>query len=229
VKSPTVLLTESPIESPMESHTEQACAREPVLNVAAFTKNSRVVGPGLRDALWVQGCSIRCPGCVNTAYFEHEPRLLLPVSRLLAHFAARCGSIDGLSVLGGEPTEQAEAVAALVEGVRDLGFSTVVYSGRTYERLASSGEPSIRRLLAATDLLIEGPFVQALADPSLRWRGSRNQRLYHLTGRLVGTDPDEDRVAGEILVASDRVLLNGVGLAPLQVLLKREHAPCTGK
>jgi len=107
----------------------------PPLNLAAFLKETRMAGPGLRDAVWVQGCSIRCSGCANQAYLAHQERRLVSVERLLTHFAARRGKIDGLSVLGGEPTEQPEAVAALLQGVQAMGFSTVLFSGRIWESL----------------------------------------------------------------------------------------------
>jgi anaerobic ribonucleoside-triphosphate reductase activating protein len=151
----------------------------PRLNAAAFLKDTRMAGPGVRDALWVQGCSIRCPGCANQAYLAHDERRLLGVERLLAHLATRRDRIDGLSVLGGEPTEQPDAVAALLEGTQALGLSTVVFSGRTWESL--DADPACVKLLRHTDLLIDGPFLLAEQDPTLAWRGSRNQRLLRLS------------------------------------------------
>jgi len=184
-----------------------------IINAAAFLKDTNVVGPGLRDALWVQGCTIRCPGCANQAFLPHRPRRALEVNRLLAHFARRRGQIDGLSVLGGEPTEQAPAVAALLEGVQSLGFSTVVFTGRTLEELEESGDAALLRLLAATDLLIDGPFRQAERDSTLHWRGSRNQRLHYLTPRLRGLHPEG--CSGEVVVSIRGILLNGVGTRAL--------------
>ncbi len=61
-----------------------------MLNIAAFLKGSRVGGPGLRDILWVQGCSICCPGCANQAYLSHEPRVLMRVEQVIDHFRDFC-------------------------------------------------------------------------------------------------------------------------------------------
>lgn len=180
------------------------------LNVAAFLKDSCVVGPGLRDAIWVQGCSILCPGCANVDYLPHITRRLMPISRLLRHFALRIGQIDGISVLGGEPTEQAEGVTLLLEGTRELGMSTVVFTGRLYEDLYRLPDLAIQRLLRATDLLIDGPFVANEWDSSLRWRGSHNQRLLYLTPRLQGQEAEHKLPAGEMILGSDRILINGV-------------------
>ncbi len=181
-----------------------------VLNTAAFLKDSRTVGPGVRDALWVQGCTIGCPGCGNQAFLPQVARRALPVSAVLRHCERRRGVIDGLSVLGGEPTEQAAAVATLLEGVRALGLSVVVFTGRLYEDLVADPDPDVHRLLAATDLLIDGPFVLAERDPTLRWRGSRNQRLLCLTARLQDHLPGVEVPASEVIIGRDRILFNGV-------------------
>jgi anaerobic ribonucleoside-triphosphate reductase activating protein len=185
----------------------------PPLNLAAFLKETRMAGPGLRDAVWVQGCSIRCPGCANQAYLAHQERRLVPVERLVAHFAVRCGKIDGLSVLGGEPTEQPEAVAALLQGVQAMGFSTVLFSGRTWESLRD--DPACADLLAHTDLLIDGPFLLAQQDLTLAWRGSRNQRLLRLTGRFQPEDLEPPAANGEVIIGPRGVLLHGIGTRAL--------------
>lgn len=189
-----------------------AAGAPPDLNLAALMRGTRMVGPGLRDAVWVQGCSLRCPGCANQAYLAHDRRMQVPVARLLAHLAARRGWIDGVSVLGGEPTEQPRGVAALLAGARALGLSTVVFSGHTIERLRR--DPACARLLAHTDLLIDGPFVAALRDPALHWRGSRNQRLLRLSNRFADSDLAPPPANGEVVLAPDRLLFHGVGTRP---------------
>jgi len=187
-----------------------------VLNLAAFLKSTRMVGPGLRDAVWVQGCTVGCPGCANQAYLPHIRRVQMPVERLLAHFRGRRGRIDGLSVLGGEPTEQAGAVTALLEGVKKLGFSTVVFSGLTYEVLQK--DPCCRALLAHTDLLVDGPYVESLSDPELHWRGSHNQRLLRLSERFTPADLEPPAANGEIILSPRGALLHGIGTVPLRAL-----------
>lgn len=180
------------------------------INVAAFLKDTDVVGPGTRDALWVQGCSIGCHGCANSVFQPHEQRRLLTVDTFLNHFRHRRGVINGISVLGGEPTEQAASVARLLEGVQELGLTTVVFTGRIYEELLKVPDSFIQRLLAATDLLIDGPFIQSQCDPSLRWRGSRNQRLIYLTPRLQPCEDMKQNVVAEVLIYRYLVLINGV-------------------
>jgi anaerobic ribonucleoside-triphosphate reductase activating protein len=188
---------------------------EPMLNLAALQKDTLVVGPGVRDAVWVQGCSIRCPGCANLAYWSHEPRVSMSVTRLLGHFSARRGRIDGISVLGGEPTEQADAVAHVLAGIQKLGMSTVLFSGRTLEELRE--DPSCTALLAHTDLLIDGPYIQEQQDLTLHWRGSRNQRLIRLSERFSDSDMIPRSPNGELFVSGRMVTAHGIGTMALKV------------
>jgi len=184
-------------------------SNEAILNLAAFLKGTRMAGPGVRDVLWVQGCSIKCPGCANREYLPHVPRVLMPVGKLLSHFRVRKHKIDGCTVLGGEPTEQADAVAVLLRGAREMGLSTVVFTGRTREELES--DCRFRDLLAFTDLLIDGPYVEALADPDLHWRGSSNQRLHRLSGRFSEKDIIPAGPNGEVLLTKNGPVLHGIG------------------
>jgi anaerobic ribonucleoside-triphosphate reductase activating protein len=181
----------------------------PELNLAALMKGTRMVGPGLRDAIWVQGCSLRCPGCANQAYLPHVPRARISVARLLLHLRARRNQIHGISVAGGEPTEQPQAVAALLRGARAMGLSTVVYSGHTYEHLLR--DPACSELFKHTDLLIDGPFIAAQYDAELYWRGSRNQRFLRLSDRFTAADLEPPKANGEIVLSETGVLLHGVG------------------
>lgn len=179
------------------------------INVAALEKGTRMAGPRLRDAIWVQGCSIRCPGCANQAYLPNVERVRIPVSRLAAHFRARAGIIDGCSILGGEPTEQPLAVGALLKEVKALGLSTAVFSGRTLESLRR--DPECRALLESTDLLIDGPYIESQRDPALHWRGSSNQRFHLLSDRFNESDLIAPDVAGEVTITGGSVLFHGVG------------------
>lgn len=179
------------------------------INVAALQNGTRMAGPRLRDAIWVQGCSILCPGCANQAYLPHVERVRIPVSRLVAHFRARASVIDGCSILGGEPTEQPYAVATLLKEVKAIGLSTVVFSGRTLESLRD--DPGCAALLESTDLLIDGPYLASEREPALYWRGSRNQRFHRLSNVFAETDLGPPEVEGEVTITDRAVLFNGIG------------------
>ena len=106
--------------------------------------------------------------------------------------------VQGVTISGGEPFEQAAACAALARQVRELGLDVWTYSGYRYEQLEEGiPDPAARDLLDQTDVLVDGPFVQAQHSYQLPWRGSRNQRLIDVPatrarGRIVLWETHED-------------------------------------
>jgi anaerobic ribonucleoside-triphosphate reductase activating protein len=141
-------------------------------------EESIVDGPGLRYAVFTQGCPHLCPGCHNPQTHSLSGGRFLSVSSLLA--AVRENPLlAGVTLSGGEPFLQPAPLCLLAEGVRALGRNVVVYSGYTLEELGdlAAASPPAARLLQLTDLLIDGPYVQALRDLDLPFRGSRNQRI----------------------------------------------------
>jgi anaerobic ribonucleoside-triphosphate reductase activating protein len=164
---------------------------ELMINLAVHPRDLPVTelnGPGQRFPLWTQGCALRCTDeCISPQLLEHKPRHLLAVSSVLAILAERARRapqpIEGITFLGGEPTDQAAPLAAIATTVQEWGWSVMTYSGHTLERLRARCEVSIAELLLHTDILVDGPFVRQLANPLLRWRGSSNQRILVLSKR----------------------------------------------
>jgi anaerobic ribonucleoside-triphosphate reductase activating protein len=155
------------------------------LNLAGFLARSAVNGPGIRAVVWVQGCPFQCRGCFNEQFRSFSPATLLPVEKLAADILAIRG-IDGVTFSGGEPFAQAGPLAELGTRLRSAGLSVVTYSGYTAEQLAQGNDPAWPALMAASDLLVTGPFVAKLAalDPL---KGSSNQQVISLGMRI--TDP----------------------------------------
>lgn len=137
----------------------------------------RVLGPGTRAVLWVQGCTLACPGCVVP---ESWPRGDGGTSVREVADWLRALPVEGLTLTGGEPLQQAGALERLLDLV-DLGV--VLYTGHRYEDIRD--HPLLRRV----DLLIDGPYRQDL-HADLLWRGSSNQRLIPLTDRYRIEPPD---------------------------------------
>lgn len=164
------------------------------LNVAAISRGSRVNGPGLRAVVWVQGCTIGCAGCFNPQTHPHLPRQLFdPVA--LADELCAIPQIDGITLSGGEPFEQAAACARFAERVRQHALTVLVFSGYTYRALSQSPLAEVQRLLATTDVLVAGPYVRSQARTAHDLRASANQELLALTpagGRALKSQrPDE--------------------------------------
>jgi len=165
-----------------------------VLNLADEPANfpvSRLNGPGWRYTFWVQGCSIRCtPDCLNPDYLAQTPKVLIPVDEMIAYiFNLRAQRpIEGVTFLGGEPFDQAAALAEVGRAMQSAGLSVVTYTGHTLEYLQNSPRPEWMALLGVTDILIDGPYLPSLNSDALHWRGSSNQRLLFLTDRYKETE-----------------------------------------
>jgi anaerobic ribonucleoside-triphosphate reductase activating protein len=154
-----------------------------MLRVGACVPVTRAEGPGARYALWVQGCSIRCPGCCNPHLFEGAGGQAVGVDTLMAEIRGARPAIEGVTFLGGEPFEQAGALAHVAAGARDLGLSVMVFSGYTLEELRALTDAGVDALLRVTDVLVDGRYDARRPERNRRWAGSANQRFHYLTGR----------------------------------------------
>jgi anaerobic ribonucleoside-triphosphate reductase activating protein len=140
------------------------------------------LGPGRRIGLWVQGCTIGCPGCISRNLLVRRERSRMPVRRVADRIVALSPRHDGLTVSGGEPFEQPEALTELLSCVKTATkLDILVYTGYSLEAL-QVGSRSVRSLLGLIDVLIDGPFRLELPNRKL-WRGSDNQRMHLLTPR----------------------------------------------
>lgn len=142
----------------------------------------------MRFAVWTQGCSIRCEGCVNPHLFHQRPNRLVSVDELVGHVvAARAKDprLEGVSLLGGEPFEQDVPLAVFAREVRALDLTVMVYTGHQLEDLQARRSP----LLEHTDVLVDGPYVAAQRTTKRRFIGSTNQRLFFLSDAYRADDP----------------------------------------
>ena len=95
--------------------------------------------------------------------------------------------IEGVTCSGGEPFAQAEALAAILRGVRSSQCGTIVFSGYRLEylRQRAAREPAIAEALGLIDVLIDGVYMEERNNSHLRMRGSDNQRIHFLTDRYM--------------------------------------------
>jgi anaerobic ribonucleoside-triphosphate reductase activating protein len=138
---------------------------------------STVDGPGRRSVVQFAGCSIRCANCYIPETHRRENGTLTPIDEIIFQIDERSGEHDGVTVLGGEPFDQTDALAKLVERLKVKGYHVAVYSGYRLEELFARKSEGVERALANTDLLIDGAFVRELARDAGEYRGSSNQRL----------------------------------------------------
>ena len=191
------------------------------LRLARVLLGTTAEGPGVRAAVWVQGCSIRCNRCINPHLFSPRGGEMHDPVALVGQAVAR--GCEGLTLLGGEPFDQAAACADLAEAGRRAGLGVITFTGYELESLRERDE-SCGRLIAATDLLVDGPYRRREAETERSLVGSANQRFLHLTDRYADFDPirHANRVdirispTGEAAVAG---FLDGPGVRQLIQLL----------
>ncbi len=186
------------------------CDAQQVINVAATCPSTHSLGPGTRAAVWVQGCNLRCPGCIAPEWIPIEPaRLISPsdlASELLTHPA-----VTGLTISGGEPMLQAPSLAAMVRIARQMReINVICFTGYRIEQLVSHPPVfGVDELLSQVDVLIDGPFIASQND-NKGLRGSSNQRIHQLTHRLKGIDFNEHQRRVEINIDREHAFLVGV-------------------
>lgn len=174
-----------------------------------FHPTSRANGPGVRAVVWVQGCSLACPGCYNPETHAHAGGDgEIAVASLANRILALGDAIAGVTVSGGEPLQQLPAVDALLGALRARSsLSTVLFSGFAIDEIARL--PGAASLLGRLDVLIAGRY-----DPSQRLasglRGSANKVAHFLTERYAQADLDRVPDAEVIVMADGQIALSGI-------------------
>ena len=153
------------------------------MRIAGIVNDSIVDGPGLRLAIFAQGCPHHCPGCHNPESHDFAGGSDMDTEEIIARMDAN-PLLDGITLTGGEPFEQPEACRILADAAHARGLNVWAYSGYTFEQLCAA--PEKRRLLEACDVLVDGPFLLAERSLDLRFRGSKNQRVLKVAELLAG-------------------------------------------
>jgi anaerobic ribonucleoside-triphosphate reductase activating protein len=186
-----------------------------LLRIGAVRRVTEAEGPGRRFAVWAQGCSIRCVGCFNPHLLGTRGGWDASPADLAADAlgAARDLGVDGVTLLGGEPFEQAAAFAEFAALARGGGLTVMTFTGFEREFLEGPTAPrGAADLLAATDLLVDGPYLADQIDLTRPWVGSANQRFHFLTDRLKEFEPRLADLPDRLEVridATGRVTVNG--------------------
>jgi anaerobic ribonucleoside-triphosphate reductase activating protein len=143
-----------------------------------MVQDSIVDGPGIRFTVFAQGCPRHCEGCHNPETLDPAGGREISAAEVIAEMRKN-PLTDGLTLSGGEPFLQAGELAEVADAARAAGLNVWTYTGYTFEDLLASSRENadIAALLAATDVLADGEFILAEKSFSVKWRGSRNQRL----------------------------------------------------
>ena len=170
------------------------------MNYAEIKNCDIANGPGVRVSLFVSGCTHRCKGCFNQIAWDFdygEPFTEEVMDRILDML--RPSYVRGLTLLGGEPFDprnQPEVVKLLRRVKTELPEKSIwAFSGYLFEKDILSGRlGDTSEYLSYLDVLVDGPFILAKKNLSLRFRGSENQRLIDIPASLK---------AGEVILWQD--------------------------
>ena len=145
------------------------------IKINGVLTDSIVDGPGFRLTVFTQGCRHHCPNCHNPQTHDFSGGFWTDTEDILA--AVRDNPLlDGITLSGGDPMEQAEACACLAKAIHEKGLSVWTYTGYTWEALLAENDPQRIALLKETDVLVDGPFIESLRSLELQFKGSSNQR-----------------------------------------------------
>ena len=146
-------------------------------------------GPGLRTSIYCAGCRHHCPGCHNPQSWDFGNGHKMSVDDLLQ--VIKDDDISNVSFSGGDPFYQVEGFTELARRIKAETNKTIwCWTGFTYEEILADGKLSM--MLPYLDVLVDGPYVEALRDSQLHFRGSSNQRIIHLTPEV------EDKTLGTV-------------------------------
>lgn len=134
-------------------------------------------GPGFRTSIYCAGCAHHCPGCHNPQSWDFKGGYEVTIEELLDIIKA--DEFANVTFSGGDPLYQVEAFTELARRIKTETDKTIwCYTGFTYEEIQA--DPRLSQILPYLDVLVDGPYVEALRDTNLRFRGSSNQRIIEL-------------------------------------------------
>lgn len=154
-----------------------------LLNIAKRLTNTTVEGPGKRYVLWMQGCNVGCRDCCNQDMLPFEPRQILSTDLICDEIleASHNSKIEGITLLGGEPTLQAEGLSEIAYFCNKQNLSVFLFTGLKLDRLRELQRAGVCELLSCCDVVVDGPFLPNKPDRLRNWVGSTNQQFHYLT------------------------------------------------
>ena len=158
------------------------------MNFAQIRKYDVANGPGIRTTIFVTGCTHKCPNCFNEEYQDFNfgnPWTRKETDEVIEDL--KLDEVKGLTVLGGEPFQnEVDLLQVLRDIKKEVQKEIWIFSGYTYEEILK--DDNKKKLLEECDVLVDGRFVEALKDLSLRFRGSSNQRIIDIKKSLAAKE-----------------------------------------
>ena len=200
-------------KNPAKGHNTGMNSTAAELRIHSFLPTSQANGPGLRSVLWLQGCSLACPGCFNPETHAFNAGTVTPVTQVFDWIEQLCQDTEGLTISGGEPLFQIRPLIKLLQLVRKhTGLSTLLFTGFTIEEAVKM--PNFKELSCCLDVIIAGRYKedQRLARNLI---ASSNKTIQFYTDRYADQD-FQDIPQSEIFINEDGEII-ATGINPLLV------------
>ena len=154
------------------------------IRIFGTVKESIVDGPGMRYAVFTQGCPHACRGCHNPESWDPAAGRIVRISDIVDEID-RNKLLSGITLTGGDPFNQPRQCSELIREIKTKRpeLDVWAWSGWTFDELLHGGR-SQRDMLSLIDVLVDGPFEEDSRTLSMLWRGSRNQRVIDVQSSL---------------------------------------------
>ena len=152
------------------------------IKISGVVNDSIVDGAGFRLTVFTQGCHHNCPGCHNPETHGFSGGRDVSLARILAD-VEKNPITRGVTFSGGEPFCQPRSLLLLAKELHARGYNLTAFSGYTYDQICA--DPEKKALLNELDILVDGPFLLNERTLTLRFRGSRNQRILDVPASLA--------------------------------------------
>lgn len=180
------------------------------IRIHYFLKKTTALGPGVRTAIWLQGCEKNCFGCMSPETKAIDGGYVVDIDRLI-DLVLTVEGIEGVTISGGEPFLQIEALYYLLNEIRkNSNLSVIVYTGYTISQLKSMNNDLVDCMLnSLIDILIDGEYIERMND-GIALKGSSNQVVHFLSDKYINQKEiynSENRRADIIISGTDALLV----------------------
>lgn len=155
-------------------------------NILDILKGTTVDGPGFRTSIYFAGCRHQCPGCHNPQSWDFNAGTPTGIEQLLDVIIEEDFDV---TLSGGDPLYHPEFVKKLIEQINRTGHTVWVYTGFTMEEILAND--SLREAISEAEVVVDSPFIMALRDTDLLFRGSSNQRILNVKESISSNKPME--------------------------------------
>lgn len=178
---------------------------EQIVRLHNIVMHTKVLGPGIRTAIWFQGCNRRCKGCMSPVSRPLDGGKLVKLNDVIQAVIAEPG-IEGVTISGGEPFLQIEALYYFLKSIKEQSvLGVIIYSGFTLKELEDMNQPMVDEIISGlADIIIDGEYVDELNDGKAL-KGSANQTVHFITDRyLAYKDIYEQKKRNAEVIATEK-------------------------